>query len=224
MAASSPMHRQTANPTTETMMMAGMAAAPMACTANGTMPVTRMIPASPMTNAPHQLVPRWREVATSGVAPVVSVLMWLLLAGSGGSEQAQVVVDLPRRHHRVVATELGTLDIDEVVDVVTVGGFSQSIAEDRVTIEPIERLRQGGGQHREPQLGGLLGGDAEEVHGGGLARVDSPVDTVQTGSDLRAEGDVRVGRPVDAPVLHPIGFRDPEHHRPVVAAVGGIGG
>src|SRR3984957_16291737 len=145
MAASSPMHRQTANPTTETMMMAGMAAAPMACTANGTMPVTRITPARPMTKAPHQLVPRCREVATSGVAPVVSVLMWLLLAGSGGSEQAQVVVDLPRRHHRVVATELGALDIDEVVDVIAVGGLAQPLTEDRVLIEEFERLRQGGG-------------------------------------------------------------------------------
>jgi hypothetical protein len=54
-------------PITTTRAMAGMAAAPMDETANGTMPVTRMVPASPMTNAPHQFVPRLREVATSGV-------------------------------------------------------------------------------------------------------------------------------------------------------------
>ena len=72
-AASSPMHRQTIKPMITTSAMAGMAAAPMDETANGTMPVTRMVPARPITNAPHQFVPRLREVATSAGAPLTAV-------------------------------------------------------------------------------------------------------------------------------------------------------
>ena len=106
-AASSPMHRHTTSPITETRTMAGMAAAPMACTAKGTMPVTRMIPARPMTKAPHQLVPRWSEVATSAGGPrsgsrcswlhllwtvgrwacmwrLVDVVRWRVTGGHGG--------------------------------------------------------------------------------------------------------------------------------------------
>jgi len=36
----------------------GIDAAPRLWTANGATPVTRIVPASPMTNAPHQFVPR----------------------------------------------------------------------------------------------------------------------------------------------------------------------
>ena len=39
------------------MPIAQIALAPMPCTAYGAMPVTRIVPARPMTNAPHQLVP-----------------------------------------------------------------------------------------------------------------------------------------------------------------------
>ena len=81
------MHRHTISPITETRMMAGMAAAPIAWTAKGTMPVTRMMPARPITKAPHQLVPRWSEVATSvGGPPVtlVSVLMASSPLGQSG--------------------------------------------------------------------------------------------------------------------------------------------
>ena len=73
-------------PITTTRAMAGMAAAPMEETAKGTMPVTRMVPARPMTKAPHQFVPRLREVATSGVLVVapVSLMGWSPRVGSEG--------------------------------------------------------------------------------------------------------------------------------------------
>ncbi len=58
-----------------------MAAAPIAWTAKGVMPVTRMTPARPMTKAPRQLMPRWSEVATSPGGPAVT-LVSVLMASS----------------------------------------------------------------------------------------------------------------------------------------------
>jgi hypothetical protein len=40
--------------------MSGIAAAPSDVTITGAIPVTRMVPARPMTNAPHQFVSRLR--------------------------------------------------------------------------------------------------------------------------------------------------------------------
>jgi hypothetical protein len=51
-----------------------MAAAPIAWTANGVMPVTRMTPARPMTNAPRQLIPLVSDVATSPGGPAVTLV------------------------------------------------------------------------------------------------------------------------------------------------------
>ena len=44
--------------------------------------MTRMVPASPMTNAPHQFVPRLREVAISG--GFVTVPCSLMVVSSSG--------------------------------------------------------------------------------------------------------------------------------------------
>src|ERR1700681_4619493 len=69
------MHRHSTIPIRTTSVIAGTAAAPIACTAKGTMPVTRMVPASPMTNAPHQFVPRCSDVSISAGVPPVLVLI-----------------------------------------------------------------------------------------------------------------------------------------------------
>jgi hypothetical protein len=43
-----------------TITMLGIEAAPTDVTITGAMPVTRIVPASPITNAPHQFVSRGR--------------------------------------------------------------------------------------------------------------------------------------------------------------------
>src|SRR5437868_10052517 len=55
---SSARNRQRSQPLSVTMTMLGMDAAPTAVTITGAIPVTRMVPASPITNAPHQFVSR----------------------------------------------------------------------------------------------------------------------------------------------------------------------
>src|SRR5258708_25171055 len=83
-AANSPMHKETISPITTTSAIAGMAAAPMAATAAGTMPVTRMVPARPMTKAPHQLVPLLSDVAISVGGPPTAVPDSVILRLLGG--------------------------------------------------------------------------------------------------------------------------------------------
>src|ERR671935_705473 len=57
-AESSARNRHRSQPLNVTMTMLGIDAAPTDVTITGAMPVTRIVPASPMTNAPHQLVSR----------------------------------------------------------------------------------------------------------------------------------------------------------------------
>jgi hypothetical protein len=56
MAANSARHRHNINPAILDRRKTGIEAAPILCTASGAMPVTRMVPARPITKAPHQLV------------------------------------------------------------------------------------------------------------------------------------------------------------------------
>src|ERR1700677_2835144 len=150
-AASSPMQRHTMRPMITTRAMAGMAAAPMEDTAKGTMPVTRMVPARPITKAPHQLVPRLREVATSGGLVTCSLMcgsplgwegscrLFLFVSGSlvpraaparrARSEGLEVALQLPARHLGVRGAHLVALGLDEVVDVVAVGRLAQAFAQ-----------------------------------------------------------------------------------------------
>src|ERR1700728_2505768 len=149
-AANSPMHRQTIRPMMTTSAMAGMAAAPMDETATGTMPVTRMVPASPITNAPHQFVPRLREVATSAGGPVTAVPCSLMCSspqgarvlsvGVGGSwdrisEGLQVALDLPRGDLGMGGPDLGSLRGDEVIGVIPLRGLAQALAQHLVAFE-----------------------------------------------------------------------------------------
>src|ERR1700722_1134778 len=144
-AASSPIHRHTISPITTTRAMAGMAAAPMEETAKGTMPVTKMVPARPMTTAPHQLVPRLNDVATSA-GPLLTAVPdsliclsprvtrcrcdWLvsnLRVRPGWSYGAQVAIQLPGRHFRVRGAGLSALGGHEVVHVVTFRGLAEAL-------------------------------------------------------------------------------------------------
>src|SRR5437899_12624709 len=63
---SSARNRQRSQPLSVTMTMLGMDAAPTEVTITGAMPVTRIVPASPITNPPHQFVSR-------GSPPLVTV-------------------------------------------------------------------------------------------------------------------------------------------------------
>src|SRR5262249_52343828 len=55
---SSARKRHRSQPLSVMMMMLGIDAAPTEVTITGAIPVTRIVPASPMTNAPHQFVSR----------------------------------------------------------------------------------------------------------------------------------------------------------------------
>src|SRR5579862_1436256 len=131
------MHRQTIRPITTTSAMAGIAAAPIEETAKGTMPVTRIVPASPITNAPHQLVPRCREVAISAPEPLVTVASSLMCSSPhmcalffrcsvtvgwcsrtcSRSKGLEIPVELPLGDRQVCGSHLVPLGGHEVVDV-----------------------------------------------------------------------------------------------------------
>src|SRR5258705_7106503 len=71
-AASSAANRHSRTPIAVAIAISGTAAAPSACTAGGAMPVTRIGPARPITNAPHQLVPLCNPESDCVVVDVMS--------------------------------------------------------------------------------------------------------------------------------------------------------
>src|SRR5580693_565123 len=162
------MHRQTISPITTTSAIAGMAAAPMEETANGTMPVTRMVPARPITNAPHQFVPRLREVATSAGAPLTAVPSSLMSSSPPcglvcqwaigravrrcRSEGLQVTLELPRRDVGLGRSHLGPLGGHEVVDVVTLGRLAETLAQHVVALEVVDGVPQRHGHGAQPEV------------------------------------------------------------------------
>src|SRR5579863_10491068 len=110
------------------------------------MPVTRMVPASPITKAPHQLVPLTRPF--SGRAPDVEAMTppWFagqIASGTGrASEERQVTLDLPVAHDRVPGAELVPLDLGEVVDVVAVGRLAEGLTQHVVGHQFVGRVQQ----------------------------------------------------------------------------------
>ena len=80
-----------------------------------------------------------------------------------------------------------------------------------------------GGRARMPRAATGLGRQHVQVVAVGLARVEAAVDAVEPGGQLDRHGQVRVGRAVAGPVLHPAAVGDAEHLGPVVPAVGGVG-
>src|ERR1051326_6936045 len=83
-----------------------MASAPVPSTAAGAMPVTRMVPASPMTKAPHQFVPLARPFSgTDSCIEAMTPPRFKPL------EERQVTLGLPVAYNGVPGVELLALDL-----------------------------------------------------------------------------------------------------------------
>src|SRR5437588_10081426 len=99
--ASSARHRHRKQPAIVITPMRMMPSAPVPWTTYGAMPVTRIVPARPITKAPHQLVPLCRPL--SGIAPPVLVTEAIAppfvlargLDAAPGLEQGEVAAGLP---------------------------------------------------------------------------------------------------------------------------------
>src|SRR2546430_8902982 len=110
--ASSARHRHRKQPAIVITPIRMIPSAPVPCTTYGAMPVTRIVPARPMTNAPHQLVPLCRPL--SGSAPSVVTVIGVPLTPEF-SEEGQVPVHFPVADDGVPGVELLALDLREVV-------------------------------------------------------------------------------------------------------------
>src|SRR6516162_11668658 len=96
MVASSARQKQRKQPAIVITPMRMMPSAPVPCTTYGAMPVTRIVPASPITKAPHQFVPLARPF--SGTVSLIEVMasphtygrLALHAAGSGRFGQKSV--------------------------------------------------------------------------------------------------------------------------------------
>src|SRR5215472_6475215 len=134
--ASSARQKQRKQPASVITPMRMMPSAPTPWTTAGAIPVTRIVPASPMTNAPHQLVPLARPC--SGTVPSIEVMASPRPSGRPASrasvrqvrsEERQVTLDLPVTHLGVPLMELLALDLGVVVDVVAVRRLAQRLAQ-----------------------------------------------------------------------------------------------
>src|SRR5579859_5418264 len=132
---SSARHRHSTRPKTVLMPIAQIAVAPMPCTTYGAMPVTRIVPARPMTNAPHQFVPLTRPF--SGIASSGFSIAAIAAALRGGLEQGEVAAGLPVADHRVPGLEFLPLDLGVVVDVVAVGRLAERVPQHLVGDEGV---------------------------------------------------------------------------------------
>src|ERR1700704_2574402 len=117
--ASSARHRHRKQPAIVITPMRMTPNAPVPCTTYGAMPVTRIVPARPITKAPHQLVPLTRPF--SAMDPSIEAMP----RPYAGLEERQVALGLPGAHHGVPGAELIPLDLRVVVDVVAVGGLAE---------------------------------------------------------------------------------------------------
>src|SRR5215472_16928517 len=108
------------------------------------MPVTRIVPARPITKAPHQLVPLYRPF--SGRVSLIEAMTppWFagqLASGTGrASEERQVTLYLPVADYRVPSAELFPLDACVVVDVVAFGRLAQRLAQHVVRHQLVGRV------------------------------------------------------------------------------------
>src|SRR6516225_5503821 len=129
--ASSARQKQRKQPAIVITPMRMMPSAPVPCTTAGAMPVTRIVPASPITKAPHQFVPLARPF--SGNVPSTVAICSPLLPIQGGAagagqlclEERQITLCLPVTHDGVPGVELLALDLRVVIDVVPIGRFAQ---------------------------------------------------------------------------------------------------
>src|SRR5215469_18144310 len=123
---SSARHRQRKQPKTVITPISRMPTAPVPATTTGAMPVTRIVPARPITNAPHQFVPLTRPF--SGTNPSTAA-MAPPLRPEESLEERQVTLDFPVGHDGVPCVELLALDLRVVVDVIAVGRLAQRLAQ-----------------------------------------------------------------------------------------------
>src|SRR5262249_18516083 len=130
--ASSARHRHRKQPAIVITPIRMMPSAPVPWATYGAMPVTRIVPARPMTKAPHQLVPLCRPVSerepsTDAMTPPNISCGPVRIAGAERSEEREVALDFPVAHPGVPGAELIPLDLGEVVDVVPTRGLAQRV-------------------------------------------------------------------------------------------------
>src|SRR5215469_6218653 len=82
-----------------------MPSAPVPCATNGAMPVTRIVPARPITKAPHQLVPLYRPFSGK-----VTSMLAMSSPFRNALEERQVAFYLPIANDGVPGVELLALD------------------------------------------------------------------------------------------------------------------
>src|SRR5690242_17954533 len=174
--ASSARQRHRKQPAIVITPMRMMPNAPVPWTTYGAMPVTRIVPARPMTKAPHQLVSLRRPV--SGSVPSIEATIppyvccgTVPLIGAGRSEEREVTLDFPVAHPGVPGAGLVALDLCVVVDVVAVGCLAQRLAEHVVGDQLVGGVQQGRRQGTDAAGADLLGRDDMEVVEIRLARV-----------------------------------------------------
>src|SRR5260370_1675071 len=136
------------------------------------MPVTRIVPASPITNAPHQFVPLVRPCSGSNPSTEVTAHpSWR----SGQArrtrflEERQVTLYLPVGHDGVPGVELLALDLRVVVDVIAAGRLAQRLAQRAVGAQFVRRVQQGRRQGPDSAAGDLLGPQGVRGGAGGLS-------------------------------------------------------
>src|SRR6266487_5032613 len=187
--ASSARHRHRKQPAIVITPIKMMPSAPVPWTTYGAMPVTRIVPARPITKAPHQLVPLCRPVSGSAPSIVATAPPYVCCGDSscrrcGPSEEREVTLDFPVAHPGVPGAELVPLDLGVVVDVVPVRGLAQRLAEHLVGDQFVGGVQQGGREGADAAGGDLLGRHDVEVVEVRLARVQAAVDAVEAGGEL----------------------------------------
>src|SRR5262245_12173872 len=128
-----------------------MPSAPVPSTTAGAMPVTRIVPARPMTKAPHQFVPLARPCSGTD-----SCIEAMTPPRSKPLEERQVTLGLPVAHDGVPGVELLALDLRVIVDVVPVGRLAQRLARRVAGHEFVGRVQQGRRQHANASFGNLI--------------------------------------------------------------------
>src|ERR1700750_820937 len=166
--ASSARHRHRKQPASVITPIRMIHNAPVPWTTYGAMPVTRMVPARPITKAPHQLVSLRRPVSGSVPSVVATIPPYVCcgtvpLISAGRSEEREVALDFPVAHPGVPGAELVPLAVGLVVDVVAVVGLAQRLAEHVVVDQLVGGVQQGRRQGADATGGDLLGRHDMEV-------------------------------------------------------------
>src|SRR5215469_3531066 len=185
MVASSARQKQRKQPAIVITPMRMMASAPVPCTAYGAMPVTRIVPASPMTKGTN-----WWGALVRPVSGCMSCIEAMAPPRFSFLEERQVTLGLPVAHDGVPGLELLALDLGVVIDVVPVGRLAQRLAQHVVFDHFVGRVQQGRRQRPDAPAGHLLGGQDVQVVAVRLARVEATVDTVEPGRQLSRHGQI----------------------------------